>query len=135
MMPVKDAEEKGLACVGGFGIGLPDLRALVRKISEKGFEAHVVWCPFKECHPIFDEFEPFYKTGQPLVFADPAYIYTEDIIKTENELRGCAQRRSSLTRAYALAMVELDKEEEELTERKNKNIAELKKLKKDGGKK
>lgn len=130
----KEAEEKGLVIVGGYGLELPQLREMVRGITGKGFEAHVVWCPYKNTPYMLDEFDSPYENGHALVYAAPAYIYTNYIEDAEKKLKYCAQRRSSLTKAYAIAMVELDKEEEELTKRKNESASELEKLKKDGGK-
>ena len=125
MLNRNEAEKRGLVIVGGYGFERSELRDQVHKIEKMGFKAWIVWRPFKETN-IYDEYED----GHELVYAEPAYIYFEELERIEKNLKSCEQRRSSLTKAYALAMVELDKEEDELFEKKEKVQAEQAELKK-----
>ena len=131
MLNRDEAEKRGLVVAGGYGWDRRDLRELVGNIEKKGFKAYIVWCPFKPGN-LYDE-ESI--GGHELVYTEPAYLLSEDLERIKRNLKSCEQRRSSLTKAYSLAMVELDKEEDDLFKEKDETIEKLTRLKEDEGKK
>ena len=131
MLNRDEAEKRGLVVTGGYGWDRMELRELVRNIEKKGFKAYIVWCPFKPGN-FYDEEGT---GGHELVYVEPIYLLSEDLERIQKNLKSCEQRRSSLTKAYSLAMVELDKEEDDLFKMKDETTEKLTRLKEDEVKK